>query len=460
MNYERFNPVTDYDFSQAERDAIQTSIEKDFAAFDFSFVQSVPESGDFSILYFNDGPDGGLADALDFRNQNRNDRARINTSQLVGLADDFLALTSFIGSHELGHILGLRHRDSLGPIGSGFASDPNFLFGNGSAPFYTGPYEADTTVNHIIETGITQNMTPWPTEKFFGHREAIKLSFNERGTTLAEADLTDVIGSPFVQSPRQIDLYPLDVPNTVESGLEASQSITVEAVAITGSISAALQKDYFAFEGSAGDLMTIEAISGILGPDPNDTNEGSERYTQVIDPRVALYDSSGEFVDYFGQDAVNRREFESDPFGFFPADAILLDLVLPADGTYYVEVLAEGFGDVGNYELFMHRFSAVQFPSGDFNNDGLVDAADYTIWRDTNGDDVTPGTGADLDGNGKIDENDRDLWANGVGSEPSPVITPAHIAAGFGTSSSLTVPEPSTVLLASIALAGLAARRR
>lgn len=462
LNFDRFNPSTDIDFTPAERDGIQAAMEKDYALFDFEFFQSEPTSGDYSTLFFNDGPGFGVADGIDFRNQNRSDNARVQTTSGFDLTEDFIRFTASVATHELGHIQGLRHRDSLGPIGSGFSDDPEFLqgtFGGGmfDNPNYTGPNMASSTLFHIMETSTSQDSF-LTNEKFFGHREAIKLSFNERGTTLAEPDLLSVATSPFVQTPRQIELLDLDVPNTVEMGDEARQVIDVQAVAVTGTISAALQKDYFAFSGSAGDLLNIEVASQILGPDPFDVNDALERYTEIIDARVSVYDSNGELIPHFDGLATNSTEFEglNDPF--------LLDLVLPADGTYYIEVLAEAFGDVGAYELFIHSFESEQAPLGDFNLDGAVDAADYTVWRDTNG--STTDLRADTDGNGKIDELDRDKWADNFGRASTTVVTPAHIAAGIGpqgealASLSLSVPEPTTALLALIGFAGRGVRRR
>ena len=40
---------------------------------------------------------------------------------------------------------------------------------------------------------------------------------------------------------------------------------------------------------------------------------------------------------------------------------------------------------------------------GDYNHDGVVDAADYTVWRDTYGQSVTENSGADGNGDGMID---------------------------------------------------------
>jgi hypothetical protein len=92
--------------------------------------------------------------------------------------------------------------------------------------------------------------------------------------------------------------------------------------------------------------------------------------------------------------------------------------------------------------------SAAPLP-GDYNGDNIVDAADYTVWRDHLGEsitlpnDVTPGT---------VDPGDFDVWKQHFG-QMLPPGSGALAAAVF---------EPSTCLLAGMALVGLAAigRRR
>ncbi|QDT69952.1 hypothetical protein MalM25_28960 [Planctomycetes bacterium MalM25] len=76
---------------------------------------------------------------------------------------------------------------------------------------------------------------------------------------------------------------------------------------------------------------------------------------------------------------------------------------------------------------------------GDFNHDGRVDAADYTVWRDTAG---ASGPLHTADGNGDqtVDAADLDLWRAAYGTSLPP---------------SLAVPEPSAWLLALVA-AGVA----
>lgn len=74
--------------------------------------------------------------------------------------------------------------------------------------------------------------------------------------------------------------------------------------------------------------------------------------------------------------------------------------------------------------------------TGDYNADGAVDAADYTVWRATLGASVTAGTGADGSGNGIVDEADFAVWRSNYG------------ASGAGASaSSATIPEPSSIAL-------------
>lgn len=85
---------------------------------------------------------------------------------------------------------------------------------------------------------------------------------------------------------------------------------------------------------------------------------------------------------------------------------------------------------------------------GDFNEDGVVDAADYTVWRDHYGreDEYR----ADGDDNGIIDDDDRQVWANGFGRD---------LNDNGGAGPVQGVPEPSTLMVALVA-ATLALRIR
>jgi hypothetical protein len=88
-------------------------------------------------------------------------------------------------------------------------------------------------------------------------------------------------------------------------------------------------------------------------------------------------------------------------------------------------------------------------PLADFNHNGIVDAADYTIWRDTLGQ-LGPGLAADVDGNNVVDQADYNVWKSQFGFTTG---SGSGTAAGR-LSAGGAVPEPSACLLA--ILGGLA----
>lgn len=83
--------------------------------------------------------------------------------------------------------------------------------------------------------------------------------------------------------------------------------------------------------------------------------------------------------------------------------------------------------------------SALFAVAGDYNIDGVVDAADaadYTVWRDTLGSPVPNGAGADGNWDGVVDPVDYTIWNEGFGGgEESTAVAAA-------------VPEPTGCLLA------------
>ncbi len=90
---------------------------------------------------------------------------------------------------------------------------------------------------------------------------------------------------------------------------------------------------------------------------------------------------------------------------------------------------------------------------GDYNGDGSVDAADYTVWRDNlNGDESSLGAGRDPANSGPIGEADYTSWKSSFGNG-----APASLAAF----SSATVPEPASQLLLMVTMVlAWKARRR
>ena len=92
---------------------------------------------------------------------------------------------------------------------------------------------------------------------------------------------------------------------------------------------------------------------------------------------------------------------------------------------------------------------------GDYNGDGVVNAADYTVWRDTLGSSVPMGTAADGDGDGIIDEDDYDEWRSNFGADSSGSLVQS-------STGSAEVPEPSACMFMFVVLTigAIALRKR
>ncbi|MGL4514821.1 MAG: ThuA domain-containing protein [Lacipirellulaceae bacterium] len=92
-----------------------------------------------------------------------------------------------------------------------------------------------------------------------------------------------------------------------------------------------------------------------------------------------------------------------------------IDVELGPDGALYVLQWGTNFGG-GNANAQLVRIDFVgnlsQLP-GDYNRDGRVNAADYTVWRDQVG--PNPGSRADGTGDGVVDTLDYNLWVANYG---------------------------------------------
>lgn len=78
--------------------------------------------------------------------------------------------------------------------------------------------------------------------------------------------------------------------------------------------------------------------------------------------------------------------------------------------------------------------------AGDYNRDGSVDAADYTVWRDSVGRFVANYHAADGNGNGLVDQEDYDVWKLNFGA-----------ALSGGGAATGAIPEPPSALYGLVA---------
>jgi hypothetical protein len=103
----------------------------------------------------------------------------------------------------------------------------------------------------------------------------------------------------------------------------------------------------------------------------------------------------------------------------------------------YLDLMFTEFDSGGNF-AYQRSTPALTPPSGDYNHNGIVDGADYVVWRDTLNQSAAPqGSGADGNANGTVDAGDYSYWRERFG----------NIIGGSGAGAVALVPEPAAIVL-------------
>ncbi|MCA9240831.1 MAG: fibronectin type III domain-containing protein [Planctomycetales bacterium] len=121
--------------------------------------------------------------------------------------------------------------------------------------------------------------------------------------------------------------------------------------------------------------------------------------------------------------------------GVLPVDAGPLTVTLDvgaSTGAAFSLVIADAVRVV---------LTAPAVPSGDFNDDGFVDAADYTVWRDQLGQSVPQGSGADANFDGLVDAADYQVWREQYGTVVAQPVT-YNLSPGAASLAAEAASEP------------------
>lgn len=200
--------------------------------------------------------------------------------------------------------------------------------------------------------------------------------------------------------------------------------------------------------GASGDAIALAPGNGAIDPlDPGGPNERPPALQQLGTGTIDLVygqDTSGSAVFNVGNSG--DRLLASGTFAAGSIPSFGVDNTGPT--TLFTQALFLNSSGTGGV-IVDNTFTSVTL-TADYNGNGVVDAADYTIWRDTLG--STSDLAADGSGNGFIDASDYTVWKNNFG-----------VTLGAGASASVVagtnVPEPNSLILG-IAMSSLVLFRR
>ena len=186
------------------------------------------------------------------------------------------------------------------------------------------------------------------------------------------------------------------------------------------------------------DANTAGSFNILMSDNDTDAALGSDDFLYVIDTSNFNTSEITTFTTPLGSGTesviVETFGFEGNPGnGLQDFGLTRLQLQVNADdaGVLALEVMSVSIVPITDPEL-----------AGDYNGDGMVDSADYVVWRDTLGD---TGAGLAADGNGDevIDVADFDIWSDNFGASGPPA-----------ASALAAIPEPATVVLLAFCVAG------
>jgi serralysin len=226
---------------------------------------------------------------------------------------------------------------------------------------------------------------------------------------------------------RATSLGSLVAGGTLDVGSDAVGSTQVVAASETDFVSIANSSDvdFFSFTTAAPVLLdvTLTPLGGIFNQGVEGGVQSSFNANARNDLTLSLFASNGSTL-LGTANLTGAGGIES-----------LSQIALETAGKYYARIT----GAADNVQLYQLQLAASALSTvlaGDYNLDGVVDAADYTVWRDLLGKSGS-NLAADGNGDGTVNAADFAIWKNHFGTTSG---SGSFVSTG-------AVPEPTAAML-------------